>query len=70
MAGWRSRAASSLAVTGRSSRWNEAMLALTQPARSVTRARAGRRADRRPVSASTSSSAWAVSSSKSGCRVA
>src|ERR1700737_2488541 len=62
-------AASNLAVTGRSSRWNDAMLAFTQPARSVTRARAGPASDRIPVSASTSSSAWAVSSSKSGWRV-
>ena len=46
------------------------MLALTHPGRSVTRARAGPAADRRPVSASTSASACAVNSSKSGWSVA
>ena len=40
---------SSRSVIGRSSRWNDAMLASTQPARSVTRARAGPARLRRPV---------------------
>ena len=53
-------------MSGRSSRWNEATLARTQPARSVTRARAGPASERRPVAAATSSSASAVSSAKSG----
>ena len=39
----------SLSVSGRSSRGNDAMLARTQPARSVTRARAGPASERRPV---------------------
>ena len=60
------RRSPSLSVSGRSSRWNDATLARTQPARSVTRARAGPASERRPVSAATSSSASAVSSAKSG----
>ena len=44
-------------MIGRSSRWNDATLAPIQPARSVTRARAGPASDTRPVSAVTSASA-------------
>ncbi len=57
---------SSLAVSGASILWNDATFARTHPARSVTRARAGPASDRSPVAWPTSSSAWAVSSSKSG----
>src|SRR5713101_4573179 len=46
------------------------MLAWIQPARFVTRARAGPARDFIPVSASTSRSASAVRSSKSGCSAA
>ena len=53
-------------VSGRSRRWNEAMLARTQSGRSVTRARAGPARERRPVASPTSCSASAVSSAKSG----
>ena len=53
-------------VMGLSSRWNEATLARTHPALSVTRARAGPLSERSPVAPATRSSAWAVSSSKSG----
>ncbi len=64
--GLAARRGPSLSMMGRSSRWNDATLAPTHPARSVTRARAGPASDTRPVSAVTSSSAWAVSSTKSG----
>ena len=57
---------SSWSVSGRSSRWNEAMLARTQSARSATRARASPAAGAPAGWRSTSSSACAVSSSKSG----
>ena len=63
-----SRVGSSLSRWGPTSRWKLATLACTHPARSVTRARAGPDADRSPVDAATSSSAWAVSSSKSRWR--
>ena len=56
----------SLSMIGRRRRWNDATLAPIQPARSVTRARAGPARETRPVSAATSASAWAVSSAKSG----
>src|SRR5581483_6368991 len=56
--------------TGRRRRRKLTMLAFTQPARSVTRARAGPASERRPVASATSSSARAVSSSKSGAREA
>ena len=56
----------SLSMMGRSRRWKEATLAWIQPARSVTRARAGPASDTRPVSSATSRSASAVSSAKSG----
>ena len=58
---------SSLSVSGRSRRWNEPTLAVTQPLRSVTRARAGPARLRSPVACATSSSASAVASSKSRC---
>ena len=64
--GLASRRGPSLSMIGRSSRWNEATLAPIQPARLVTRARAGPASDTRPVSAVTSASACAVSSAKSG----
>src|SRR5579871_1908286 len=56
--------------TGRRRRRKLAMLASTQPDRVVTRARAGPASERRPVASATSSSATAVSSSKSGPSVA
>ena len=56
----------SFSVTGRSSRRNEATFARTQPARSVTRARAGPARLCSPVVSATATSAWAVNSSKSG----
>ena len=55
----------SLSVSGRSRRWKLLTLACTQPARSVTRARAGPARLRSPVASATSSSASAVASSKS-----
>ena len=56
----------SFSVIGLSRRRNDARLARTQPARSVTRARAGPDSERSPVSAATRSSARAVNSAKSG----
>ncbi len=62
------RAGSSLSRWGPTRRWKLETLAWTQPARSVTRARAGPDDDRSPVDAATNSSAWAVNSSKSRWR--